>query len=104
MAPPQVITAQRVQVTITVTDPDRPDRPPFTDALYFDQGQVPNNATIRQLAVDRYQAWRQAVDTRPPRPPRAERLRALREARDAAVAQAAAAEAELAAEQASTDI
>lgn len=98
--PPQITTTTRVQVSFTVSDPDRADGLSFTDALYFDTGQVPSNSVLRSMGLTRYQAWRTAVDTRPPRLPRAERLRLAQEAKDAALAQATSAADQLAAEQA----
>lgn len=96
--PPQISVTTKVQIAFTVSDPDRKDGLSYNDALYYETGQVPSNAVVRQAGLARYQAWRAALDAPHPRPPRAERLKALKEARDAAVAQAASAEAELTAE------
>ena len=98
--PPQVTTTLTVQVSFTVTDPDRADGLSFTDALYYPVGQVPAAAVIRTAAVARYVAWRAITDTRPPPLTRAQRLQAAQDAAAAADAAQQAADAALATAQA----
>ncbi len=100
----QITTNTRVQVSFTVTDPERNDGISFTDALYYPVGQVPAAAVVRADGLARYQAWRVALESRPPRPPKSERIKALADQRDAAISQAAQAEMALLAEQNSQEV
>ena len=58
-----VNTTATIQIAFTLSDDGVPV---YSDAFYFPVGQVPSNAELRALAIDRYQAWR-AIVTAPPR-------------------------------------